>query len=848
MTETDVKRTLVQLDIDQAASKRVQAGTAAIKQRLEDVRAEIRVLGREFGVTDNRLAKYGKMAESVGRDIDKLQAELDGAEKAVKQLDRTMASASGADKYATNIKAVRQEAQTLGRFESGVRGVASAAGTLGGSSVQSQIAIGAELVDAAQGIQILRAELPALVSQLSLTTTGMIALGGALGAGYLALDAYNKTLKREEEQRQRNEEVAKRQTAAMDTFFQAMQDGTTATIRSAIAANEASIKYKQAQQEFYQGHIDAAQPFMDALAAQDRLWNRAGAAIVDATDEQRAAFEKLEAQFGEVTPQLFDEWNQKIVGLQGEIDDLNLLNGLYTDSLDTATVAINDAKAAEEDLAEARQKTYEATLQNIDEQAAYADQLRRAVAGATEDQVDAQIADFKFQQAELTDQQRLLYLEYEKGSITLAQLIVQWSLAGVEIEKLNFKISDWNTLVRDAAGMRAFLADREQKLDELMFRRSEKLNAGFTALAQKTDQLADSVVAASEEAEKYADTLAKRELKLAQDAEKFALERTRDLADHYAEMAELDADYYRERGDIIRDMRADLASVDQERIDELEDLNDDLEDLARDHADSMRKIERDANRDLQTATAHFDAWGIFQAQQSRRDALEDEQDQYAKEKEEREEQFADKLKMLEREREETQRAAEQALRDLEDQHRRERSAKERAFAEELRREDENRRLQLKHQKQQWDLEDQQRQAHFSNQSGKTITHYANLEGMADLHFATMEAKFAAGFGKMAASASLPSSAGAVAQDAVDFFLATMGTSTPSATAASRGPEAARFAPARSGTGSSRGVGSGGIGSIQFGDIIVPAVAGGVSPDDIKSAIYDAVIEAAEAIA
>lgn len=293
----------------------------------------------------------------------------------------------------------------------------------------------------------------------------------------------------------------------------------------------------------------------------------------------------------------------------------------------------------------------------------------------------------------------------------------------------------------------------------------EKLSQWYAEF-NKTADLAAKTTA------KLADELAEFERSAARAAADFALSRSRDLADQYTRLAALDADYYRNREDILAGLSSDLSGIDTEKLNAARDQNRELERLARDHRDRMAQIERDSRRDMLSAARKLDGIAAYDARIAKQDALEDENDQYDKEKDQREEDYRDRLREFAQQRLERQAAGMQALRDLEEQHNRERAEQVREFAMKLQREDQDRAIRMARE-----------QEDFLRKRNAQLVQYATEQGMTAAHFSTVNAITSAGMsmvsntilqGWAALQSQLGGGSGGIVQGQINTILGAIG--------------------------------------------------------------------------
>lgn len=201
---------------------------------------------------------------------------------------------------------------------------------------------------------------------------------------------------------------------------------------------------------------------------------------------------------------------------------------------------------------------------------------------------------------------------------------------------------------------------------------------------------------------------ADRALDLKRDAVDFQHDRTQALAEHYRDLADLDAQFYADRADLLEDLADDLADVDEDRLDEIKEFNKSSLRSAEDHKRRMIEIERDMRDEIEDAAARLDARSVISLMKQGQKRLRDEQDQYDIEKERREEDFQERLDELDELRDERLAAGQEALADLKDQHDQERQETIAAWERRIQEEDYQREVALQRQREDWAREDQLR--------------------------------------------------------------------------------------------------------------------------------------------
>jgi hypothetical protein len=250
-----------------------------------------------------------------------------------------------------------------------------------------------------------------------------------------------------------------------------------------------------------------------------------------------------------------------------------------------------------------------------------------------------------------------------------------------------------------------------------------KVQAEYKAEEQRLKILNDFAVESTQLEAKHA-------LSTAREQEDYELKRVSDLAKHYADMAQLDADYYSDRQSLLDQMQENADKADQQRLDELSGYNKDSLRAAEDYRDRMLQIQSDADSQMLRASARLDATSAFWARKDKERALKEENDQYTKEQRRRDEDYRDRLKQLDRERAAQLAADRKALSDLDKKHIAEENKRNQAFQQQIAQEDQQRQIKLQRQQADWQTEDEQRRLHVAQQVGIVSNGYAIVNSTA----------------------------------------------------------------------------------------------------------------------
>ena len=396
--------------------------------------------------------------------------------------------------------------------------------------------------------------------------------------------------------------------------------------------------------------------------------------------------------------------------------DTKLLAELKS-ALDSAAVAANDAAEAERKLAETREQMLDEASQRViqdlkDEETLRVQMRQRAMTESDPAAVQRDIDNLR--------------LQYQESIAYVGDLAEAYRNHAISFEDYR---AATNAALRDQESWLDEIQSLEGLLPVAQMREAFGLFGGMMSEEQKAARGRLDIIEAF--GEESAAIEAKRQLIQEREAIDFERKRTRDLAAHYQDLAQLDVDFYDKRTDLLEEIGEDLADVEHDRLEELKDYTKESLRQAEDHKDRLLKIERDTDEAFQDAARRRDTAGALAALRQGQRQIRDEGEQYAKEKERREEDYEDRLEELDAQREEKLKKGQEALADLREQHSKERRERIRAFQERLRQEYEERRIRLQRQQDDWRNEDYERRRHYLAQQGLTSDHYTKVQTISD---------------------------------------------------------------------------------------------------------------------
>ena len=732
-----------------------EASVARSIQAVENIKDTFVDAGKVIADTARPIRDVGKAADDLRRGeksvdamaaayehlrerAEDLKKQLDGIKKKLEENKQAFAEAANApETYAESIKRAAQETQLYGDVGSRVRDIGGAVSRVGGSGAQQTFGIGTDLLDAAEGFGRIKAELPALVSQLGLSATGFGVLAAGVGIVSVAAWAYTQAIKEEKKAREEARLAAQQYVDMLEDVASVIARGTSQDVENAIAATEAAIKEK----EIAKAALDERIAIAEAARREEISGGRRARHTV-VTFEETPEFAALQDQFGEITTATLEVWRdasadlgKDTTALQGKTEELR-------DALADGVTAGADMLLAEQHLADERNRQSSMVIAREEQN--------------TRELLQAQDRSRTWNSEQVAARQEQIAFERQAAELEEDKLAKQLLAGQIEQDAYFDRITALHNykeaLDREAAALTDVvlpaIRTREGKLQDeaaaLNF--LEKITGaatdGVKVLTGGVDDLAEGFDDGAERLKKFTDEQAevdaKRDIEVQRNQVDALRKRVQDLADHYVEMADLDADYYGERQDVLDGLGEDLDENQQESLDQVKEYNQESLRLAEDHQDEVLRIQRDTNRDYNEAARARDTAGALAALRAGEQQLDDAQATYEKEQERRDEDQRDLLTDLKAERQTKIDAAQKELRDLEQKHIRERSAKETAFQTQIRREDEQRRIAATRQAQDWQREDQARQAHYGVVETRAANHNTTMQNIAQGGYAIIQ--------------------------------------------------------------------------------------------------------------
>lgn len=719
---TRVNKQIIQIVSDRQTAQQTEQAVQRLRDRFAGLQSQLdRAKGSmaaQNAVTRDLARAWldaARPAAGLGRvNADLIQSETQ-LRAAVLETMQAIQAKTAAEKAAEQVRrrALREQRESISstsRLSYATSGIATLAGTVGGAGLREPLAVGAELISAQRSLKIFKAELPQLTSGLTAAAGGTKGLIAATAAGAAATVGFAVAIKLYKDIVNRSREATAAFLTVNQRYAEVIATSTTEQVREAIRENENRNKALEVERE-------RLREFVDQVKGTDGIEG----ALLDLND---AAGLNLGGY-------------EDVVNRLKEVDDAirqNIdVNAQLEGALEAGVTAAADMAAREVELAERRREAAAQIANYINERTQREIEMAQRGRDWSSEQLERRLSDIDIERDALEKQRAALEYVTESGDDMTD-----------ELEAVNEKLKalgkeEWQllniTLPLIAAREReAEMAERVRKAFEDGVATSEKYTAALEQFNEETARIEEG-----------------RQRTEIRELEDWALKRTRALAEHYRDLASIDAKYYQKRDELIASIAEDTSGDTQEALDRLRDFNKQQRREAEDHRDRLLKIERDRRKGIQAAAAQLDAVTLLNAQEQADEALTDEQQQYEKEKRRREEDFRDRMHLLDRERQERRRANEQALRDLRTQYERERAERIADFNRKAAEEAQDRAIRLQRQQEDWDREDRLRQQQFDQAYEETRKQYNRIRLAAKNALVDIENNFGSVLGRIAAN-------------------------------------------------------------------------------------------------
>jgi hypothetical protein len=646
--------TVIKIEPD-SSNRRADQSIKSISDRLGDQRTVVKRLSDET----RKLERAFRRGTDVSKEWARAEAQLVREKTKQVAIEKDLRRAIDGTNREIEERNRRQREQAgiygdVGSRTRDITGLIGAAGGDIGARIERSVNIGAEFLDANEGIRLMRQELPKLASQTGLANLSVGQLAGGIGVATLAVVGVTAAMyaMKDASDESRQAALARIETLRKLSELE-ISTLTTSEIKEQQAAIEETNKIRRAEREELARERDELN---FNLAAHEQLAEAVGI-----------------ASFG------VDDYDNRIKELDKEI---NASIGVYDkleSALSDATTAANDAIAAEEKLADRRKTRGENLIELARDELDAAVQARNRAKTWTREQLDARQSAIDDQLAiEKRYRERLNDL-FESGEITSEQFesaLNNSYSATADLERelrLLYSVVSWGIELR--AREAAAIAGVNTSI--------EALNKASNKLQEDLIAGASGILSSSRDTAALVGGIADVNNTIDQERIKFEEAQAKATIKQYQELAKIDRDYLQDRGDVLRGINADIAGIDQERIEEIRDFNKESIRLAEDHQDALLKIERDLNTGIESAVEDRNVGAAIAAARAAEEQAQDENKRYETDKERREEDFNDLLKQIAAERSERMRAGQQELIDLRNRHNAERAERINAFQAQL---------------------------------------------------------------------------------------------------------------------------------------------------------------------
>lgn len=467
------------------------------------------------------------------QEIDDTASRL---EDAYSDMERAAIKTAKAQREASeqSIRAAKEQSELLGDVASRTSQLSGAAAGLGAIGGQ-RLMIAADILDAAEAAQLLRAEFPAMIAQLVAARSQLLLFGG-IGAAFagaaLLMNQYNKEKEREK---------------------RLLAETRQSVVKYIERLTELNIFLAGATTDEIQARIEEEQNTLNGLiATRGDIENEFDTMLSNLVNQYSEQFPDIAEQLGQATLENIDDLN--LPALQQLNSAMSIFGGLSEKQYDDINLQIGA-------LAELGTQ-YDGTNQKIEEQTQLIEDLGGAILPTTE--FFNVFSDAAF---EAGSSGRLVTNTLADLTGGAADAAESFGLIGDKTDEMLAKV----TGARDEETS-AILETLKAEMQ-----RQDVITAGATLIAKAEQQRAD-VIAESEQsildvqrdtAQKRADAIAKTE----------------------SDIADLASDYAKQRADIERDRLEKIADLtgnyQKDSLRDLEDFNREQTRATEDHREAM---------------------------------------------------------------------------------------------------------------------------------------------------------------------------------------------------------------------------------------------------------------------
>lgn len=484
----------------------------------------------------------------------------------------------------TEIRLAREQADIYGDVSRRLMPLAGLTTGLGGAALGGRLMIAADILDATEALQMMRAELPAFAAQLGVGRNELIALGAAGAALAASLVVVRELFGAISEASNRLKSTVTGQIDAYQRFRDFMTDATSESLKAEI---EATMKRDLTDREYYQ-NILALRDRVQAALDEGRGLNLEGLA--------EGAIQLYEALGGNLTG--LKDLNAALAEAQAAIESnrlyLNLLVGAYTEGATAAN-----------DLAQREREYRERAVAGLEAQMQRELAFQELIESGTSQQIEERLRAIDRERAAL---QRL--------EAELAPLASQSETAAQKLQEVRDRLAQ---LGLESQGLTQTVLPAVQS--------RERWGEMFGSIRESVQGVLQTVGQTAQRLQRGAEIIARYDQQAEQLQRDAAVERERIERQHQEKLSSLAEQHSERRVEIEREFAQRTAELEREleqslakmRSDYLREEQRRVEDFNRERA----RAERQHRVSILEAAARLDASAVLQEQ--RRYAEEERQ-------------------------------------------------------------------------------------------------------------------------------------------------------------------------------------------------------------------------------
>jgi hypothetical protein len=339
---------------------------------------------------------------------------------------------------------------------------------------------------------------------------------------------------------------------------------------------------------------------------------------------------------------------------------------------------------------------------------------------------------------------RLDEIEVERKALQ-QRLVIMEALAGDDeeslrkVEEAKKKIAELNAEQgRISTTILPAVQAREAEKDAI-----DRTKEASEKYQDQLDKIADIETEIAQTRKEHEDDIRKtnadRAFQAKRDEEDFNRSRFKAVTDFNKGLAEDEVEHFKSRGKSIEDFNKESNEEqkdnDKARLKELEEFNKESLRNAEDFQERLQKIEEDSRIEITDAASELDAKAVYQAMRNREKQIKDETASYDKDKRRREEDFQARLKEeddnIQESRSKRLQSFQQQLQDEDTQYNEQRAKRIAEFNAQLAEEDEERAFRAARQLEDEQRQDAEREAAFQAQIAKLQANLGQEQALRD---------------------------------------------------------------------------------------------------------------------